>query len=164
MANGDTRLDATARYLGERGLDGLLAFNNGQNSFLESNAVFVLSGVRPIGESAVLVDRDGGASLILTPAWDEARAAALSRTRVTKATDDLPAALAVALEAHRVDVRKLVTVGLGDARPRAGAAHRGGAWRHARGGGRLHARVGPGARARRARGRAQGDGDRRARL
>jgi hypothetical protein len=61
------RIKATARYLAERGLDGLLAFNNGQNSFLESNAVFVLSGVRPIGEGAVLVDRGGGASSLRRP-------------------------------------------------------------------------------------------------
>ena len=113
MASGEARLDATARYLVERGLDALVAFNNGQNSFLDSNAVFVLSGVRPIGESAVLVDRDGRASLVLTPVWDEPRAAALSRAHATKGTDDLSAALAAALEEHRVDARKIVTVGLG---------------------------------------------------
>jgi len=107
------RLEATARYLAERGLDGLLAFNNGQNSFLESNAVFVLSGVRPIGESAVLVDRDGGASLIVTPAWDEARVAALFGAGVAAGTDDLASALAGVLQKHRVDPRRIVTVGLG---------------------------------------------------
>ena len=110
---GKTRLAQTARYLGERGLDGLLAFNNGQNSFLELHAVFVLSGVRPIGESAVLVDRDGRASLLVTPAWDEARAAVLFRAGTTRGTDDLPAALGDALRAHKVDPRRSVTVGLG---------------------------------------------------
>jgi Xaa-Pro dipeptidase len=113
VANGGDRLNATARYLGERALDGLLAFNNGQNSFLESNAVFVLSGVRPIGESAVLVDRSGRASLVVTPAWDAPRTAAQSRTAATIGTDDLPAALGRAVAEHRVDPRKLVTVGLG---------------------------------------------------
>ena len=95
------------------GSTNLLAFNNGQNSFLKSNAVFVLSGVRPIGESPVLVDRSGGASLLLTPAWDEPRAAAQSRTAATIGTDDLPVALGRALEQHRVDARRVVTVGLG---------------------------------------------------
>ncbi|HXQ52490.1 MAG TPA: Xaa-Pro peptidase family protein [Stellaceae bacterium] len=113
MVSGEGRLAATARYLEERGLDALVAFNNGQNSFLESNAVFVLSGVRPIGESAVLVDRTGTASLIVTPAWDEARAAAQSRTQTAIGADDLPAALGHTLKAHRVDSSKLVTVGLG---------------------------------------------------
>jgi Xaa-Pro dipeptidase len=106
------RIEATARDLAQRGLDGLLAFNNGQNSFLESNAVFVLSGVRPIGESAVLVDRRGGSSLIVTPAWDETRVAALFGGAAT-ATDDLASALVGALQKHSVDPRRIVTVGLG---------------------------------------------------
>jgi Xaa-Pro aminopeptidase len=107
------RLAATARYLEERGLDGMVAFNNGQNSFLESNAVFVLGGVRPIGEGAIVIDRSGGASLIVTPSWDGARAGELSRAADTVATDDLPAALAQALMRHRIDARRMVTVGLG---------------------------------------------------
>ena len=107
------RLAATARYLEERGLDGMVAFNNGQNSFLESNAVFVLGGVRPIGEGAIVIDRSGGASLIVTPSWDGTRAGELSRAADTVATDDLPAALAQALTRHRIDARRMVTVGLG---------------------------------------------------
>jgi Xaa-Pro aminopeptidase len=107
-----TRLAQTARYLVDEGLDGLIAFNFGQNSFLEGHAVFVLGGVRPIGESALLVDRSGAATLIVTPAWDGERAAALSRTSKTVATDDLATALAAALADHGVDPRKTVTVAL----------------------------------------------------
>jgi len=58
---------------------GLSAFNDGQNSFLASNAVFVLAGVRAIGESAVVIDRAGGATLIVTPAWDQERSPRRSR-------------------------------------------------------------------------------------
>src|SRR6266851_2896203 len=76
MSIQDTRLATTARYLADEGLDGLVALNGGQNSFLESHAVFVLSGVRPIGESAVLVDRSGASTLMATPAWEAERAAA----------------------------------------------------------------------------------------
>src|SRR5258708_1276432 len=108
----DTRLAATARYLGDEGLDGLVAFNGGQNSFLESHAVVVLSGVRPIGESAVLVDRTGAATLMVTPAWEAERAATLSRTAKTVGTDDLAETLGSALAAHGVDPRKTVTVAL----------------------------------------------------
>src|SRR5882757_879727 len=68
------RQGETARYLEGEALDGLVAVNFGHNSFLESHAVFVLSGVRPIGESAVVVDRSGGSTLIVTPAWDAERA------------------------------------------------------------------------------------------
>jgi len=108
----DDRLAATASYLQKEGLDGLLALNFGQNSFLESHAVFVLCGVRPIGESAVVVDRDGSSTLIVTPAWDRERASALSRTARTVGTDDLPQALEKTLAARRIDPRKTVTVGL----------------------------------------------------
>src|SRR6202043_2022131 len=108
----DTRLAMTARYLADEGLDGLVALNGGQNSFLESHAVFVLSGVRPIGESAVLVDRAGASTLMVTPAWEAERAAAVSRTAKIIGTDDLAKALESALAAHRIDPRKTVTVAL----------------------------------------------------
>ena len=81
------RLSETVRYLETEGLDALVAVNYGHNSFLESHAVFVLSGVRPIGESAVVVDRAGGSTLIMTPAWDAERAAKLSQTSKTVGTD-----------------------------------------------------------------------------
>jgi Xaa-Pro aminopeptidase len=112
MSVQDTRLTATARYLVEQGLDGLVALNGGQNSFLEGHAVYVLSGVRPIGESAVVVDRSGTATLIVTPAWEAERAAALSRTPKAIGTDDLAQGLSAALAAHGIDPRKTVTVAL----------------------------------------------------
>src|SRR5258708_36234951 len=112
MSIQDSRLAATTRYLATEGLDGLVAFNGGQNSFLESHAVFVMSGVRPIGESAVLVDRSGASTLIVTPTWEAERAVALSRTGKTIGTDDLAAALDAALAAHRIDPRNTVTVAL----------------------------------------------------
>jgi Xaa-Pro dipeptidase len=112
MSVHDDRLAKTARYLEAEALDGLVAVNFGQNSFLESHAVFVLGGVRPIGESAVVVDRSGASTLIVTPAWDGERAEAQSRTTRTVGTDDLPQALASALAAHRIDPRRTMTVGL----------------------------------------------------
>jgi Xaa-Pro dipeptidase len=108
----DTRLAATTRYLATEGLYGLIAFNGGQNSFLEGHAVFVLSGVRPIGESAVLVDRNGVSTLIVTPGWEAERAAALSRTNKTIGTDDLADGLRSALAQHGIDPRQTVTVAL----------------------------------------------------
>jgi len=106
------RLSDATRHLAEHKLDGLIAASNGLNNFLESNAVFVLSGVRPIGESAVVLDRDGGATLIVTPAWDETRAAALSATERTIGTDDLAAALKSAVGSHRLDLSRTISAGL----------------------------------------------------
>jgi Xaa-Pro dipeptidase len=90
------RLAETVRYLGNEGLDGLVAVNYGHNSFLESHAVFVLSGVRPIGESAVVVDRAGASTLMVTPAWDAERAATLASV----------------LAEHRLGGHAIVSVGL----------------------------------------------------
>src|SRR5207249_1185017 len=106
------RLSETVRYLNEQALDALVAVNYGHNSFLESHAVFVLSSVRPIGESAVVVDRAGASTLIVTPAWDAERAAKLSQTSKTVGTDDLAATLAAVLKEHRLEGRALVSVGL----------------------------------------------------
>src|SRR5271169_4036417 len=93
IVNKGGRLSQATRHLQAEGLDGLIAAGNGLNNFLDANAVYVLSGVRPIGESAVVLDREGAATLIVTPAWDEERASALSSTDRTIGTDNLAAAL-----------------------------------------------------------------------
>lgn len=112
MTGSSNRLHDAAAWLAGEGIDGLVAFNDGQNSFLDSNAVYVLSGVRPIGESAVVLGRDGTSTLIVTPAWDGDRAKDLSRTGTTVATDDLPGALRTSLAAHRLDSSALAVVAL----------------------------------------------------
>jgi Xaa-Pro aminopeptidase len=112
MGAQDNRLQTTADHLADEGLDALVAVNFGQNSFLESHAVFVLSGVRPVGESAVVIDRGGRSTLIVTPAWEGERAAGLSRTTKTIGTDDLAGALAAVVREHDVDPQKTLTVGL----------------------------------------------------
>src|SRR5262249_13736212 len=106
------RLAETVRYLGNEGLDGLVAVNYGHNSFLESHAVFVLSGVRPMGERASGVDREATPTLIVTPAGDAERATKLSHTNKTIGTDDLALTLAGVLKEHRLDSRTIVSVGL----------------------------------------------------
>jgi Xaa-Pro dipeptidase len=108
----DNRLQAAARTLADEGLDALVAVNYGHNSFLESHAVFVLSGVRPVGESAVVIDRGGRSTLIATPAWDAERAEGLSRTTKTIGTDDLADTLAAVVREHDIDPQKMLTVGL----------------------------------------------------
>jgi Xaa-Pro dipeptidase len=108
----NSRLTEAAKYLQQSGLDGLIAASNGLNNFLESNAVFVLSGVRPIGESAVLLDRDGRSTLIVTPAWDRDRAASISSTEQTIGADDLAVALKEAAAKCRLEVARSISVGL----------------------------------------------------
>jgi Xaa-Pro dipeptidase len=108
----NVRLIEAAKYLQAGGLDGLIAVSNGLNNFLESNAVYVLSGVRPIGESAVVLDRDGQSTLIVTPAWDGERAASISSTEQTIGTDDLAAALKDTAAKYHLDMARTISVGL----------------------------------------------------
>jgi Xaa-Pro aminopeptidase len=108
----DARLTQATRHLREHALDGLIAASNGLNSFLDSNAVYVLCGVRPIGESALVLDREGKSTLIVTPAWDAERVAAQSSAAETIGTNDLVAALGSMVKAHRLDMSRTVSVGL----------------------------------------------------
>ena len=106
------RLAAATDHLRAHGRDGLVAASNGLNNFLDANAVFVLSGVRAIGASAVVLDRDGRSVLIVTPAWDEGRAAAESLTDTTIGTDDLAGAIADVATAHHLDLARTIAVDL----------------------------------------------------
>lgn len=108
----DSRLQDVARFLESGEFEALVGFNNGQNLFLDANAVFVLSGVRPIGESAVVVERSGGSTLVVSPAWDAERVSAASRTGETLGCDDLAEGLARALRNAHVDPRKVATFAL----------------------------------------------------
>jgi Xaa-Pro dipeptidase len=108
----NVRLIEAGKYLQAGGLDGLIAVSNGLNNFLESNAVYVLSNVRPIGESAVVLDRDGRSTLIVTPAWDGERAASISSTDRTIGTDDLATVLKDVADKYRLDVARSISIGL----------------------------------------------------
>jgi len=110
--NKNDRLAAATRHLEREAFDGLIAASNGLNNFLDANAVYVLSGVRPIGESAVVLDRDGRSTLIVTPAWDEERAASVSATDQTIGSDDLAASLQKVADKHRLDLTRTLSVGL----------------------------------------------------
>src|ERR1700688_3406781 len=106
------RLAEAARYLADEALDGLVAASNGLNNFVESNAVYFFSGVRPIGESAVVLDRDGASTLIVTPAWAAARAHVGQSPDRAIATDDLAATLKSVVGTHRLDLSRTISTGL----------------------------------------------------
>jgi Xaa-Pro dipeptidase len=112
MAAENGRLTEARTWLAEQRLDGLVAFNDGQNSFLDSNAVYVFSGVRPLGRGAVVVARDGISILVVEPSFDAQRATLLAATQEVVATDDLPGALQGALERTGLARANVATVGI----------------------------------------------------
>src|SRR5512146_3062892 len=111
----DSRMQDAVRYLEAEGCDALIVAYHGQNVFanvfIDSNAVYVLSGVRPIAESAVVVERSGRSTLVITPAWDGERAAASSRTDSTVGCEDLAEGLTRTLRSARINPAKVVTLG-----------------------------------------------------
>lgn len=106
------RIAAAAQWLEAEQLDGLIAFNDGQNSFLDSNAVYVFSGVRPIGRSAAIIGRDGSSTLIVEPAWDGERARARAFTDKVIACDDLVSGLGEELARQGLAARPLAVTAL----------------------------------------------------
>jgi Xaa-Pro dipeptidase len=112
MTAENERLTQARTWLAEQRLDGLVAFNDGQNSFLDSNAVYVFGGVRPLGRSAVVVARDGTSILVVEPLFDAKRATALAATQEVIATDDLPGALQGALKRTGLARGNVATVGI----------------------------------------------------
>lgn len=104
------RLNQARQWIEENRLDALVAFSDGQNSFLESNAVYALTNFRAIGESAAIVSREGEVILIVTPSWDGERARAVSLANDVVASDDLIAALSERVEARTLSARGKLAV------------------------------------------------------
>jgi len=115
MASASIRLKRAMEQIAADGLSGLLALSNGHNSFLETNPVYVLSGFRAIGESAVVVSRSG-ATLIVTPEWDAKRARDHSCIGDVVSTGDLASAVADAMRKHGLDPGRSRAIGLNTAR------------------------------------------------
>lgn len=92
--NFQQRLSAIVMRMRAEGLDTLVALHDGAHFIEKPDPVLVLSGFKSMGPCAVVLTREGEATLVMTPAWDVARAAAAApHCRVVPA-DDLVGALA----------------------------------------------------------------------
>ncbi len=91
--NQDDRIAATLRCMADNGVDLLIACSNGLHMPDRPDPVVHLSGYRALGESIVLLRRDGGLKLIVSPAADAERAACWKGPDAWVATDDLAGAL-----------------------------------------------------------------------
>jgi len=107
---GNERLKAARGWLAEHGFDAMVAFADGQNSFLESNAVYVFTNVRSIGRSAVILEAGGGSTLVVEPAYDGDRVRAIAAVDRVIASDTFAQALTDALGA--VKSGRVATVAL----------------------------------------------------
>ena len=71
----DERLAEILRDMTERGLDRIVAVHDGAHFIEKPDPVLMLTGFKSLGACAVVLERDGGATLVVTPAWDAERAA-----------------------------------------------------------------------------------------
>lgn len=93
----DERLAAIRERINGAGLDWLVAVHDGAHFIEKPDPVLVLSGFKALGPSAALMRRDGALVLVMTPAWDEARAARTCPGYQVIATDDVMAGIERAL-------------------------------------------------------------------
>src|SRR5262245_31630873 len=93
----EQRLAAIRAGMIERDLDLIVAVHDGAHFIETPNPVFVLSRFKSLGPAAVILPRDGDATLIVTPAWDAERAAECCPALRVTAADDVVDALASAL-------------------------------------------------------------------
>jgi Xaa-Pro aminopeptidase len=80
----------------EHRLDLIVAVHDGAHFIETPNPVFVLTRFKSLGPAAVILPRDGDATLIVTPAWDAERAAECCPALRVIAADDVVDALAAA--------------------------------------------------------------------
>ncbi len=92
------RLAWLLNQMAERNLDALIAFSSAGHTIGGANAVQVLTGFKNMGDGAVVMDRAGGRTLIVSPAWDAARAAECADGIRVIAADELTQAVAGELD------------------------------------------------------------------
>jgi len=106
------RIESVVKALDQAKLDALVAFTTSFHSFLETDGVLLLSGFKPMGESAALIARDGRSALVVSPAWDAARAEERSSLDRTVACDDPIRPVAEILAEWKIAPAKLGVAGL----------------------------------------------------
>ena len=89
----DERLAEIFRRMDERKLDRIVAVHDGAHFIEKPDPVLVLSGFKSLGPCAVVLERGGSVTLVVTPAWDAARAATGRPDLQVVAADDVAGAL-----------------------------------------------------------------------
>ena len=94
----EERLTEICRRLDERGLDRIVAVHDGAHFIEKPDPVLVLSGFKSLGPCAVVLERGGDITLVVTPSWDAARAAQGRPGLRIVAVDDVADGLAGVLD------------------------------------------------------------------
>lgn len=90
----DERLAEIFRRMDERKLDRIVAVHDGAHFIEKPDPVLVLSGFKSLGPCAVVLERGDRVTLVVTPAWDAARAVTGRPNLRVVAADDVARGLA----------------------------------------------------------------------
>jgi Xaa-Pro dipeptidase len=108
----DARIDAVLRRMARDGIELVIACSNGLQMPDRPDPVVHLSGYRSLGESFVLLHRDGASTLIVSPAADAERAESWKGPHACIATDDLVGALTQELHDRKTNAGRVAIVGI----------------------------------------------------
>jgi Xaa-Pro dipeptidase len=92
--NHQGRIDGILTAMAGAGLDILFAFSPAAHHVDMGDGVALIGGLKPLGPSFAALTADGASDLVVSPAWDAARAEAGNRTDRVTATDDVAASFA----------------------------------------------------------------------
>jgi Xaa-Pro aminopeptidase/Xaa-Pro dipeptidase len=106
------RIDALRRAMEAEAIDLIIGFHDNGHFIEKPNPVMILANFKSLGDSAVLVPREGEPALIVTPAWDAERAAETSPHMKVIGTHDLVAEVASAIDRARVSASRTGVAGL----------------------------------------------------
>jgi len=99
--SGDYRLQQLRAAMRARGVSRVVAVSSSYHNFLDLNPVLVCTGFKSMGDSALIVNAEGGENLIVSPYWDAFRARSRSGLQDIAAVDDAVAyLLSKAVPAH----------------------------------------------------------------
>jgi len=90
----EQRLANIVRVMKVRGMARLVGVHDGAHFIEKPDPVLVLTGFKSMGPCAVMLDDGGGRVLVVTPAWDAARAEGLCPGTCVVAADDVVEGLA----------------------------------------------------------------------
>jgi Xaa-Pro dipeptidase len=110
--NHQDRIEAICAGMAAEGLDLIVGIHDGTHFIETPNPVMVLSGFKSMGPAAVVLDRSGRTTLIVTPAWDAERARGRSHELEVCGADDVVEGICAALERHAARGAKSGLAGL----------------------------------------------------
>ena len=106
------RVKAVLGVMAAAGLKAIIALSGSVHGFQKPNAVFLLSGIRCLGDAFVVLSDCGDSTLVVSPAGDFFRARERSKTTTTDGAADICAAVVAVVEGLGLPAKQIGIVGL----------------------------------------------------